>query len=82
MALFTGIWLITGDKIVNKLLAKFPDTYMIGDIPGILLLAALVFAGLTGIFAGTIYRLDMNIIYGNVFAKLDEIIADMEELRA
>jgi hypothetical protein len=81
LAIFTGIWLIAGDKIMDKLLTKFPDTYLIGDVPVFLLLGAIVFAGLTGVFAGVIYRLDMNIIYGNVFAKLDEIIADMEELR-
>jgi hypothetical protein len=32
-------------------------------------------------FGGTIYEWDLNIVYGRVLKKLNEIIADMEELR-
>ncbi len=38
---------------------------------------SLVFSAL----AGPIYRLDMKIMYGPLVTKLDELIADMEELR-
>jgi hypothetical protein len=39
-------------------------------------------ATIMGLFGERIYRWDVNVVYGNVFKKLEEIIADMEELRA
>jgi hypothetical protein len=51
-------------------------------IPLILLAPVLLFAGLMAVFSDAIYRLDMKSIYGRVMNKLEELIADMEELRA
>jgi hypothetical protein len=34
------------------------------------------------VFGGSIYKWDVDLVYGRVFKKLDEIIADMEELRS
>ena len=39
-------------------------------------------AGLLVVVAGPLYRFDVKLVYGRVFEKLDEIIADMEELRS
>jgi len=34
------------------------------------------------LFAGPIYKFDLNLVYGRVFNKLDDLLADMEELRS
>ena len=54
--------------------------FMIWDISGYWLLGTLVWASLMSIFAGPIYSLDVNVVYGRILSKLEEIIADMEEL--
>jgi hypothetical protein len=33
------------------------------------------------VFGGKIYTWDVNLVYGRVFQKLDELIADIEELK-
>jgi len=78
MATCTAIWLISMDTIIDA----FPGIYLINNIPVFWLLAASFLAVLSGVFAGTIYKWDMQIMYGNIFDKLDEIINDMEKLRA
>lgn len=45
-------------------------------LPGILIIA-----GILSYFGGVIYKWDVNMVYGDILKKLDEIIADMEELR-
>ena len=37
---------------------------------------------LLSVFAGPIYRLDLNLVYGAAFEKLDSLIVEMETLRA
>jgi hypothetical protein len=37
--------------------------------------------GLLSYIGGRIYNWDLKVVYGGVLRKLDEIIADMEELR-
>lgn len=55
--------------------------FMVWDISGYWLLGTLVWAGLMSIFAGPLYRLDVNMVYGRILSKLEAIITDMEELR-
>jgi hypothetical protein len=46
-----------------------------------LLLSVLAVALLKGVIAGPLYRLDVNLIYDRQFTRLEETVADMEELR-
>lgn len=77
-----GMW-FSGfqEKFLSKLLEHVPDTHLIGGIPTFWLLGVLLIAGLISGLAGVIYRIDMKLVYGRVFKKLEEIIADMEELK-
>lgn len=71
-----------GRELVNDMLASNPDTYLVFGIPFLLILGVLIIASVLALFAGKLYKLDVKLIYGRVFKKLDEILADMEELRA
>lgn len=70
-----------GELLRDKLLTAHPDIYLVSGIPIFWFLGIVVFAVVLGFFAGVIYRLDMNLVYGREMKKLDELIADMEELR-
>jgi len=70
-----------GQKVINVLVNKFPDTTMIFSTPLYLLALVTVITGLLFYFSGPLYRLDFNSLYGRLFNKLEELISDMEELR-
>lgn len=83
LAAAATIWFGNNNSTVltEKIAKKYPDMYLIGGIPLYWLLGVILVAVLIGVFAGKIYKWDVNLVYGRVFKKLDEIIADMEELR-
>jgi hypothetical protein len=76
-----GLVSITGGELIVELLEIFPtDTLLLGQ--PYYVIAALALLTLIGAkYGDAIYRADLNIIYGRQFKKLDELIADMEELR-
>jgi len=70
-----------GQKIINGLVNKFPDTTMMLSTPLYMLIGVSVISILLYYFSGTLYRLDFNSLYGRMLKKLEELISDMEELR-
>ncbi len=87
LSMIIGLWFIDaegmplGDRLVGEVLYGFPDIYLIYGIPLIVIIAILSIAGLLAIFGGRIYLWDLNLIYGRVFKKLEELMADIEELK-
>ncbi len=73
---------ILGDKIMQNLLEFFPSMPLVLGAPllGIILLAVCLIALYH--FGAKLYHLDMNIVYGEILAKLGELLEDMEQLRA
>jgi len=67
--------------LTSKMYQKFPDVIFIGSVP----LFALIIAGVATLlmlyFSRRIYRWDVGLIYGRVFRKLEETIAEMEKLK-
>jgi len=77
-----GIWFSNWGLIISeKLMDKYPDLQMLFGMPVYLLGFIAFIAILLSVFTGSIYQLDMYSVYGRVFGKLEDIIADMEELR-
>ena len=70
------------DVILSDLLIAFPSASMMMGIPLIVLIPVAIITALLAVFGGALYRLDLDIGYGNVITKLDDIISDMEELRS
>ena len=75
-----GIFL--GERLVHKILINFPDTYLIVGIPLIGIVIAVIILSLLAYFGGRIYQWDVNLVYGRVFKKLEELMADIESLRS
>jgi hypothetical protein len=68
-------------ELVSETHRKFPDLVFIGDIP---LVGLIIAGGATLVmfyFSDKIYRWDVRLMYGRVFDKLEETIAEMEKLK-
>lgn len=63
---------------ISKLIS---NPVMIGDFPLVVLIPIILIALVMAYFAERIYRWDVNLIYGRVFNRLQEMISDMEQLR-
>lgn len=65
----------------SELYQKYRDVIFIGGVP----LFAWIIAGVATLlmfyFSRSIYRWDVRLVYGRVFDKLDETIAEMEKLK-
>ena len=88
LSIVVGYWMkivegqSVGEHAVNKLLLTYPDLNLLFGIPIIGIIGVLLIVGILIFLAGRIYEWDLKIVYGRVFNKLDEIIADIKELRA
>ena len=77
------VWFTDGrEEVMNKILEAYPNLPMVGEMPLYFVLAIIVIGFLISLFAGRLYRLDVRLIYGRAFDKLEELIKDLEELRS
>ena len=77
-----GVWFSShGEKMLKKVIEIHPEVYLVDGVPVYWALGAIALTVLIGLCAPALYRFDMNLVYGNVMKKLDEILTDMEELR-
>ena len=69
------------EGLALKVQEKYPDLLFVGNVPLAALIAAGLFFLLLFWFSGKIYQWDLRLMYGRVFDKLEETIAEMEKLR-
>jgi hypothetical protein len=87
LSIIIGWWFIDaegiplGERLVGEVLYGFPDTYLIQGIPLIAIIVIILIVGLLALFGGRIYQWDLNIVYGRIFKKLEELMTDIEELK-
>ena len=87
MSMIVGFWfkdaegMPLGKRLVNEILIGFPDVYLVYGIPLIGIVIVFLILGLLAFFGGRIYQWDLNLVYGRVFKKLKELMADIESLR-
>ena len=88
MSLVLGFWfkdaegMPLGERLVSEILIGFPDTYLIFGIPLIGIFIVAVIIALLFLVGGRIYKWDLNIVYGRIFKKLEELMTDIESLRS
>lgn len=70
-----------GGKLISMLVEVFPTDIILLGQPYYLLAAVTVLTLIIMRYSTALYRWDINIVYGRQFNKLEELIADMEELR-
>jgi hypothetical protein len=87
IAMVSGFWFgsiggdIPGNQFIDNLIVDFPNSYLVFGFPLVLLIAALIIIGLLALFGGQIGKYDLNLVYGRILKRLDDTLADMEELR-
>lgn len=88
LSIVLGFWfkevdgIFMGEKLVAKFLAHFPDAYLVFGIPLVGIIVIISIMGLFAFFGGRIFLWDMNVIYGRVIKKLNELLNDLESLRS
>lgn len=87
LSLVVGFWmkksgdLRVGEHAVNKLLESYPDLTLVFGVPLIGLVIVSVIVLFVVLVSGRVYEWDVNLVYGRVFNKLEEIISDIKELK-
>lgn len=88
LSMILGFWfkdaegMPLGERLVDEILIGFPDIYLIYGIPLIGIVIVLLILVLLAFFGGRIYKWDLNLVYGRVFKKLEELMTDIESLRS
>ena len=76
-----GIYSEAGGKLIALLSEHFATDIVLLNQPYYIFIAIAFITAIVAKCADAIYRMDLNIIYGQQFKKLAELISDMEELR-
>ena len=88
MSFILGFWfkdaegMHLGERLVGEVVYGFPDIYLVYGIPLIGIVIVVAILGILAFFGGRIYQWDLYIVYGRIFKKLDELLADLESLRS
>jgi len=65
-----------------RILGPVDFGYTLNGIPILALIPITLISILLWLVGGRLYKWDLNMIYGRILKKLDELLADMEDLRA
>ena len=71
----------TGQVLTTRITESLPTSIIILGQPYYLLVLTATLTLVVARYAEALYRWDLNTVYGGQFKKLDEVIADMEELQ-
>lgn len=81
LSILLGFWQQLGVAVTNKLVLNYPGIDLIFGMPLFLIIGVVLMMVLLSCFGARIYIWDLKVVYGGLLRKLEEIIADMEELR-
>lgn len=87
IAMVLGFWFIEvegnilGSMLINGIIAEFPTTSLVNGFPILLLIPFFLVIGILAFFGGKIGKWDINLVYGGILNKLEDLLSDMEELR-
>ena len=87
MSMVIGFWfkdaegITLGTRLISEIIKGFPNIILLNGIPLIVIIVIVLIVGILALFGGKIYKWDLNLVYGRVFNKLKELMADIEELK-
>jgi hypothetical protein len=70
-----------GQLAIRQIVESSPGIRLVYGVPLILIVGVVVIGIVVDLLGGVIFDFDLNTVYRNVFRKLDEMVAEMEELR-
>ena len=71
-----------GQLVIRTIVESNPDVRLVNGVPLILIAGVVAMTIVVDVLGGVIFEFDVNSAYRNVFRKLDEMVAEMEELRS
>ena len=71
----------SGQALIRLIVESNPDVRLINGVPLVLIAGVVATAIVVHLLGGVIFDFDVNTVYRSVFRKLDEMVAEMEELR-
>ena len=71
----------SGQLLIRFLVESNPGLRLVNGVPLILIVCVVAIAIVVELLGGVIFDFDVNTGYRHVFRKLDEMVAEMEELR-
>ena len=82
LAIAIGIGESTGGEVlIRTIVEHFPDVRLVNGVPLFLIVLVVAMAIVVDLFGGAIFDIDVSTVYRNVVRKLDQMVAEMEELR-
>lgn len=70
-----------GQLLIRVMVESHPGIRLVYGVPLILIVGVVLMTLVVDLLGGVIFDFDVNTVYRNVFRKLDEMVAEMEELR-
>jgi len=70
-----------GQQLIRLIVESNPDIHLVNGVPLILIVGVVVMAIVMELLGGVIFDFDVNTGYRSVFRKLEEMVAEMEQLR-
>jgi hypothetical protein len=71
----------SGQSLIRLIVESNPDIRLVDGIPLVLIAGVAAAAIVVDLLGGVIFDFDVDTVYRSVFRKLDEMVAEMEELR-
>ena len=87
LAIIIGFWFggfggnVPGEELIGQLLLDFPNTLMFLGLPLFGIIGVFVIILSLSFLGARIGKLDFKIVYGRILQKIDELLADMEEIK-
>jgi hypothetical protein len=70
-----------GQALIRFIVESNPGIRLVNGVPLVLIAIVVAMTIVVDLFGGVIFDFDLNTVYRTVFRKLDEMVAEMEELR-
>lgn len=82
LAVVIGLWFSPGiQHVFHEIISKPHEIYLVGDFPILWTIPIAIITITLAFVGGRLYDFDVKLVYGPVYKKLDDILADMEDLR-
>jgi hypothetical protein len=70
-----------GQQVIRLIAESYPDIRVVNGVPLVLVAGVVAMTIVVDLLGGVIFDFDVNSVYRPVFRKLDQMVAEMEELR-
>jgi hypothetical protein len=71
----------SGQLVIRTIVESNPDVRLVNGVPLVLIAGVVATTIAVDLLGGVIFDFDVNTVYRSVFRKLDQMVAEMEELR-